>query len=633
MSLHLKLISLFVCVLFLDSIGALFEQCNHQINMQAGDKLYINSPYYPGEYPIGTSCRYTVIAPEDYALKFKCDIKLNTPSATSQCVNEVFYFNGEGSELLSGSEYFCGRGQMERTSFLNRAVFSYISTPPNKRTLVNVLKEVEQAEKIKETKTRIKTTKHPKTTTTTTTTTPSTTKKTKTKANTLTRTTTTKKPLQMTTPRRVASKPTPARTTTRRSTLLTTTTVRTTKRTSSTTPLPASDVSNSFAYVVALLSNKVDLLEFEGAAAAEAYSPLASSSQTPNTSSTAATTSVFNFSYDILPASTWRNGPIDISKISPKRVAKVIVGQDYHQSSPLVSETTNKSTTTPTYGGALRAVEGGGSFSCLVEVIQPPCDCGWGSTTKIVGASGVAGLDEFPAMAGIMAKKTSKIFCGAAIIHHRYLLSAAHCYVTAETNRAELLQVVVGEHDTSTVLESTYTRYYDISQIIIHEFFRSTASRVHNDIALLKTRTAIAYNRFVGPACLPFLPVIGPGGHRKAPVPGHRVETAGWGTTSFGGQQSSVLLKTTLDVISRESCQKLIHYLPAGAFCTYTPGRDTCQYDSGGALYLRGERLYAVGIVSYGFACASNQPSVNTRVASHLKWIRTKTLDAQYCVK
>lgn len=77
MSSLVKWCSLILC-LFLIPISALFEQCNHRINMKAGEKLYINSPYYPGEYPIGTSCRYTVVAPEDYALKFKCDIKMNT---------------------------------------------------------------------------------------------------------------------------------------------------------------------------------------------------------------------------------------------------------------------------------------------------------------------------------------------------------------------------------------------------------------------------------------------------------------------------------------------------------------------------------------------------------------------------
>lgn len=169
--------------------------------------------------------------------------------------------------------------------------------------------------------------------------------------------------------------------------------------------------------------------------------------------------------------------------------------------------------------------------------------------------------------------------------------------------------------------------------IISHEHFRTTASKVHNDIALLKTLYPIEWNRSVGPVCLPFYTLTGLDGGRTPPFTGQRVETAGWGTTSFGGQQSSVLLKTTLDVISRAQCQNIVRTLPSGAFCTYTPGRDTCQYDSGGALFERGERLYAVGIVSYGFACATHQPSVNTRVASHLKWIKNKTPEVKYCTK
>lgn len=64
--------------LVLKSVQCLFEQCNHKINMKPREKLFINSPYFPGEYPIGTSCRYMVIAPEDYSLKFKCNIKMNT---------------------------------------------------------------------------------------------------------------------------------------------------------------------------------------------------------------------------------------------------------------------------------------------------------------------------------------------------------------------------------------------------------------------------------------------------------------------------------------------------------------------------------------------------------------------------
>lgn len=65
----------------LASIVAIFEQCNHQLELQAGQKMYINSPYYPALYPVGTSCRYTVQAPKDHVLHFKCDLQLQTVSS------------------------------------------------------------------------------------------------------------------------------------------------------------------------------------------------------------------------------------------------------------------------------------------------------------------------------------------------------------------------------------------------------------------------------------------------------------------------------------------------------------------------------------------------------------------------
>lgn len=67
---------LFVCHLAVAL--AVYEQCNHQLELQAGQKIYINSPYYPGQYPAGTSCRYAVQAPKDQVLQFKCDLQLQT---------------------------------------------------------------------------------------------------------------------------------------------------------------------------------------------------------------------------------------------------------------------------------------------------------------------------------------------------------------------------------------------------------------------------------------------------------------------------------------------------------------------------------------------------------------------------
>lgn len=196
-----------------------------------------------------------------------------------------------------------------------------------------------------------------------------------------------------------------------------------------------------------------------------------------------------------------------------------------------------------------------------------------------------------------------------------------------------MLRIVVGEHDLSSAYETLFTRRYDLDSLILHEQFSQTNGHLRNDIALLRTRSPILWNRNVGPACLPLQ--LAENG-RKLPLVGQQLLAAGWGTTSYGGPQTHRLLKTTLDVIGAEQCRSALPEgsVPAHSFCTYTPGRDTCQYDSGGALYERSQgRLMAVGIVSYGYACATQQPSVNTRIASFIKWIRAKTPEVSYCLK
>lgn len=68
-----------------------------------------------------------------------------------------------------------------------------------------------------------------------------------------------------------------------------------------------------------------------------------------------------------------------------------------------------------------------------------------------------------------------------------------------------------------------------------------------------------------------------------------------------------------------------------GQICTYSPGKDTCQYDSGGALYYRFNQLFAIGLVSYGKGCASSYPSVNTRISYYLPWVRSVCAGAYFC--
>ncbi|KMY92233.1 uncharacterized protein Dsimw501_GD15369 [Drosophila simulans] len=520
---------LFLPLLKASSTNAIFEQCNHQVKLQSGQKLLINSPYYPALYPVGTSCRYAVEAPKDHVLQFKCELQLRTLSTDLKCRTEVFHFNSEGDEVLTSSEYFCGSGKFERKSFLNRAVISYISSGHS---------EPPSAVKLKDKLHAVPTTS-----------------------------TTTEAPQAVSIEEQDEEE----------------------EQEAEEEPEEADeDLSDEVLHV----------LQDVGVSDALAY--------------------VASLLYDVEES---RKSSITIyldklpfrssSKTSAKR-ARIV--SSYPPAAP-----------SPGHGG--------GRFSCLVEAFQPTCSCGWSRIPRIASPTNEeAVLHEFPPMAGVLTKKHGKVFCGAAIIHHHYLLSAAHCFQGPETNSAAKLRVVVGEHDLASSFETFATRRYDLDALILHEDFSQASGQPKNDIAMLKTRTAIVWSQHVGPACLPLQPAED---GRKLPLAGQQVVAAGWGTTSYGGPQTHRLLKATLDVIDGRRCRQALSSaggVPPHSFCTYTPGRDTCQYDSGGALYERiNGRLVAVGIVSFGQACAAQQPSVNTRVASFIKWIRTKSPEVAYC--
>ncbi|XP_052862916.1 venom serine protease-like [Anopheles cruzii] len=261
-----------------------------------------------------------------------------------------------------------------------------------------------------------------------------------------------------------------------------------------------------------------------------------------------------------------------------------------------------------------------GSFTCRLVVQQASCDCGWSRTAKIVGGVEAA-VNEFTSMVGLLDPATANVFCSGVIVSSRYILSAAHCVQPVpDVSRVSAL---VGDHDYRNGLETPYSAIYNIEQIIVHEGYDERTR--DNDVSLLRTASGIDWNRAVGPVCLPIL-------YDTYSFAGLSVDLAGWGTTSFGGPMSTVLRKATVQVLANTDCSA--PYLNDLKLCTFAAGRDSCQYDSGGPLYLRGaQRMYTIGIISYGSACGGTTPSVNTRVTNQLNWIRRQTPDTAYCAK
>ncbi|XP_066952430.1 venom protease-like [Macrobrachium rosenbergii] len=224
--------------------------------------------------------------------------------------------------------------------------------------------------------------------------------------------------------------------------------------------------------------------------------------------------------------------------------------------------------------------------------------------------------------------------CVGAIIHKRFVLTAAHC---VQSWKADDLVAVFGSHSQSK--PSKFERRVQVENVIVHPSYLITGSQVYNDIALLELTEDITWNRLVLPVCLPDEE---DGDHDSRddldsdPLVGRPVIVAGWGMTDEikeGGELADSLQKVELEVLPLTKCREWIQeslgrYYPLREtqLCAgFEEGlKDACTGDSGGPLLLRNEenQLVAIGVVSTGFGCGRpRQPGLYTRVSKFLDWI------------
>lgn len=266
----------------------------------------------------------------------------------------------------------------------------------------------------------------------------------------------------------------------------------------------------------------------------------------------------------------------------------------------------------------------GGRFACYIQSIsqQENCRCGWKKPMRIVGGED-AGLNEFPMMAGIVDGRLSQVYCGGTIISVKHVLSAAHCVMNRDPSN---MGVLIGDHDISTGRDTNST-LFKVLQYVMHPSFVSTVRNSPYDISVITIIGLMRFTNEIGPACLPFQ-------HSRDSFSGAVVHILGWGTTEFGGGTSNILQKARVSVINLSQCRNTFPNVLDNQMCTFASGRDACQFDSGGpALWQNPStgRLVTVGIISYGIACGTANPSVNTRVGAFVDWISSVTPDAVYC--
>ncbi|XP_055906214.1 serine proteinase stubble [Eupeodes corollae] len=295
------------------------------------------------------------------------------------------------------------------------------------------------------------------------------------------------------------------------------------------------------------------------------------------------------------------------------------------------STTTTTSTTTfsPIDSSALGPDSNGLDILNGGVIDQDDCGQQEHSTGRIVGGT-EAPNGQWPWMAAIFlhGPKRTEFWCGGSLIGSKYILTAAHC--TRDSRQkpfaARQFTVRLGDIDLSTDDEPSAPVTFGVTQVRAHERF----SRVgfYNDIAILVLDRPVRKSKYVIPVCLPRLGRMPP----KDRLPGRRATVVGWGTTYYGGKESTSQRQAELPIWRNEDCDRSYfqpineNFLCAG----YSDGGvDACQGDSGGPLMMRYDaRWVQLGIVSFGNKCGEpGYPGVYTRVSQYLEWIHNHTRD------
>lgn len=208
-------------------------------------------------------------------------------------------------------------------------------------------------------------------------------------------------------------------------------------------------------------------------------------------------------------------------------------------------------------------------------------------------------------------------FCGGSVIDEYHILTAAHCVASYTEDDVRRLRVHLGVHN----IQNTHTKsVHRVDRIIRHISFSQRT--LDNDVAILTLNTPAPFrsNTNVKQACLP---------SDDTTFEGRSAIVAGWGSLKFGGQQPKELYSVNVKIWNNHNCHSNYGAQAPGGItsrmmCASLPGKDSCQGDSGGALFTctSSSDCTQIGIVSWGIGCAQAQyPGVYTRVTKMQDWI------------
>ena len=259
------------------------------------------------------------------------------------------------------------------------------------------------------------------------------------------------------------------------------------------------------------------------------------------------------------------------------------------------------------------------------------------------GRDPVAGEFAFLAAIQATARPGETYVCGGSFVSSTQIVTAAHCFFDPDGRRITTVSAAPGDGTTWPYSSS----FVSASKVDIHSGY-SPSGEAH-DIALVTLARPVAG---VSTVTIPTLSQWS-----SLAKAGSAVKSAGWGTTSSGGNSPDDFRVADLTVIPDSVCGSSGATYRVGSV-TYegiggsfdadqmicaggatSSGRpiDTCQGDSGGPL-VSGTTL--VGVVSWGIGCAGYDdgqpirltPGVYTRLGTFLPWLAERGIGSNASV-
>jgi len=247
-----------------------------------------------------------------------------------------------------------------------------------------------------------------------------------------------------------------------------------------------------------------------------------------------------------------------------------------------------------------------------LSVAVPVFAADGGIQPQVVGGEPVPN-GEYPFVASLGdvrygATAYRRHFCGASLIDHNSVLTAAHC-VQGTPKRP--LRVTVGR----TVLSGDGGQTRSVSRIVVHPRFNGVSSSKY-DAAVLTLNNPVRG--------IPAIRLAGVS-QNELEQPGRLATVAGWGNTikqpprgDNGSRYPDRMRVARVPIVSDARARDVYGPSFVGALMVAAgrEGKDTCSGDSGGPMLARqDDKRYQIGITSFGRGCgARGYPGVYTEV-------------------